>query len=83
MTEQFRYPTRRAIHTAPAGPNVKETLNTFLPEGRGEMVPVIEQPLDASAVNAPLAAMVKGTERPFNAVVFHEPEIVESTAAVL
>ena len=67
--------------TQGAGPKVNETLNTFLPDGLGTMVPVIEQLLEASAVNVPLAAMVSAMVVPLSAVVFHAPAIVESVAA--
>ena len=64
-----------------AGPLVTVTLKTFLPDGRGEMVPEIEHPAFVP-VKLPFEAIVTLVTVPSRPVSDQLPVISDSTAGV-
>lgn len=71
-----------------AGPNVSDTLNTFVPEGRGVIVPLSQHPVDVppqdDPVTVPVGVMFKANSSSrMLSIKGHEPVISARFAAVL
>ena len=64
------------------GPNSTATSNTFLPELRGEMVPLKLHPAD-DPMNVPLVLMTSVALAPWRVVTFQLPAIALMLAGVL